>query len=85
MRVTGWTPAVLRAQPASVIRAHFARIFAGLAWSPELAAAANRPTPGPVGVRQSRRLRGGPHRARQGTGGAAMLTAALLAGGRIDG
>ena len=46
MRVTGWTPAVLRAQPASVVRAHFARIFAGLAWDPELAAAASGPTPG---------------------------------------
>jgi len=45
MRVTGWTPAVLRAQPASVVRAHFARIFAGLAWSPELAASANGPAP----------------------------------------
>jgi hypothetical protein len=45
MRVTGWTPAVLRAQPASVIRAHFARIFAGLAWSPELASAAQGPAP----------------------------------------
>jgi hypothetical protein len=45
MRVTGWTPAVLRAQPASVIRAHFARIFVGLAWSPDLAVAAQRPSP----------------------------------------
>ena len=43
MRVTGWTAATLRAQPARVIRAHFARIFAGLVWSPELAQAARTP------------------------------------------
>jgi len=46
MRVTGWTEAVLRAQPARVIRAHFARIFAGLAWDPDLVAAATGPMPG---------------------------------------
>lgn len=44
-RVTGWTTAELRAEPARVIRAHFARIFAGLVWSPELAAAASAPVP----------------------------------------
>jgi hypothetical protein len=43
MRVTGWTAATLRAQPARVIRAHFARIFAGLVWSPELATAVRAP------------------------------------------
>jgi hypothetical protein len=43
MRVTGWTLDVLRAQPASVIRAHFHRIFVGLVWSPELADAARTP------------------------------------------
>jgi len=43
MRVTGWTAATLRAQPARVIRAHFARIFAGLIWSPALAEAARAP------------------------------------------
>jgi hypothetical protein len=45
MRVTGWTAATLRAQPARVIRAHFARIFADLVWSPELARAARSPAP----------------------------------------
>jgi len=45
MRVTGWTAAVLRAQPARVVRAHFARIFAGLVWSPALAEAAASPVP----------------------------------------
>lgn len=45
MRVTGWTPAEVRAAPARVVRAHFARIFAGLAWSPELAEAARAPSP----------------------------------------
>jgi hypothetical protein len=45
MRVTGWTEAVLRAQPARVIRAHFARIFAGLVWSPEVAALGRTPAP----------------------------------------
>lgn len=42
-RVTGWTTAQLRAEPARVIRAHFARIFAALIWSPELATAAATP------------------------------------------
>jgi len=45
MRVTGWTEADLRAQRASVIRAHFARIFVGLAWEPDLVTAAARPVP----------------------------------------
>jgi hypothetical protein len=45
MRITGWTVPELRAAPARVIRAHFARIFAGLAWSPELAEAAAAPMP----------------------------------------
>ena len=45
MRVTGWTEAVLRSQPSRVIRAHFARIFAGLVWSPEVAAAVHAPMP----------------------------------------
>jgi len=45
MRITGWTAATLRAQPARVIRAHFARIFVGLAWSPTLAEAAAGPPP----------------------------------------
>ena len=45
MRITGWTAATLRAQPARVIRAHFVRIFAGLAWSPALAEAAAGPPP----------------------------------------
>jgi hypothetical protein len=40
-RVTGWTTAEMRAEPARVIRAHFARIFAGLVWSPDLARAAS--------------------------------------------
>lgn len=43
MRVTGWTAATLRAQPARLIRAHFVRIFVGLVWSPELAEAAMTP------------------------------------------
>lgn len=41
MRVTGWTVPELRAAPARVVRAHFARIFVGLAWNPQLAEAAN--------------------------------------------
>jgi hypothetical protein len=45
MRVTGWTEAELRSQRASVIRAHFARIFVVLAWDPELAASVARPLP----------------------------------------
>jgi hypothetical protein len=45
MRVTGWTEAELRSQRASVIRAHFARIFVGLVWDPDLAVAAARPVP----------------------------------------
>jgi hypothetical protein len=45
MRVTGWTVPELRAAPARVVRAHFARIFVGLAWSPELAEAAAGPPP----------------------------------------
>lgn len=45
MRVTGWTTAELRRQPARVVRAHFARIFVGLAWSPALAEAAAGPPP----------------------------------------
>ena len=45
MRVTGWTVPELRAAPARVVRAHFARIFAGLLWSPQLAEAARSPTP----------------------------------------
>jgi hypothetical protein len=45
MRVCGWTVAELRAAPASVIRAHFARIYAGLVWSPRLLEAALGPTP----------------------------------------
>ena len=45
MRVTGWDTATLRRQPARVVRAHFARIFAGLIWSPELAQAATGPPP----------------------------------------
>ena len=45
MRVTGWTSAQLRAEPARVIRAHFARIFAGLIWSPDLIRAASGPAP----------------------------------------
>jgi hypothetical protein len=45
MRVTGWTVPELRAAPARVVRAHFARIFVGLAWSPELAQAAASPPP----------------------------------------
>ena len=45
MRVTGWTEGELRSQRASVVRAHFARIFVGLAWEPELAAAVSRPLP----------------------------------------
>jgi hypothetical protein len=44
-RVTGWTTAQLRAEPARVVRAHFARIFAGLVWSPELAEAARSAGP----------------------------------------
>ena len=43
MRVTGWTVPELRATPARVVRAHFARIFSALAWSPELADAARTP------------------------------------------
>ena len=42
-RVTGWTTAELRAEPARVVRAHFARIFAGLVWDPALAEAARTP------------------------------------------
>jgi hypothetical protein len=45
MRITGWTVPELRAAPAPVVRAHFARIFAGLLWSPELARAALGPMP----------------------------------------
>ena len=45
MRVTGWTPAEMRAAPSRVVRAHFARIFAGLVWSPALAEAARAPAP----------------------------------------
>ena len=45
MRVTGWTVAELNAAPARVIRAHFARIFADLLWSPDLARAAAGPPP----------------------------------------
>lgn len=45
MRATGWDTATLRRQPARVVRAHFARIFVGLAWSPELAEAAAGPAP----------------------------------------
>lgn len=45
MRVTGWTEAVLRSQPARVIRAHFVRIFAGLVWSPDVATAVRTPAP----------------------------------------
>jgi hypothetical protein len=45
MRVTGWTVPELRAAPARVVRAHFARIFAGLVWSPALAEAAAGPPP----------------------------------------
>ena len=45
MRVTGWTVPELRAAPARVVRAHFARIFAGLIWSPALAEAAAGPPP----------------------------------------
>lgn len=44
-RVTGWTTAQLRAEPARVIRAHFARIFAGLIWNPRLAEAARSAAP----------------------------------------
>jgi hypothetical protein len=43
MRVTGWTVPELRATPARVVRAHFARIFAGLLWDPALASAAAVP------------------------------------------
>lgn len=61
MRVTGWTPAELRAAPTRVVRAHFARIFAGLVWSPELAEAARAPSPprsafGDVGAWSQARL-----------------------------
>jgi hypothetical protein len=45
MRVTGWTVPELRAAPARVVRAHFLRIFVGLAWSPALAEAAAGPPP----------------------------------------
>lgn len=45
MRVTGWTVPELRAAPASVVRAHFLRIFVGLVWNPELAQVAARPAP----------------------------------------
>jgi len=45
MRVTGWTVPELRAAPARVVRAHFARIFVGLAWNPALAEAAAGPPP----------------------------------------
>jgi hypothetical protein len=45
MRVTGWDTATLRRQPARVIRAHFLRIFVGLAWNPALAEAAAGPPP----------------------------------------
>jgi len=42
---TGWTTAELRAEPARVVRAHFARIFAGLVWDPALAEAARSSGP----------------------------------------
>ena len=45
MRVTGWTVQELRATPARVVRAHFARIFVGMVWSPALAEAAHSPVP----------------------------------------
>jgi len=45
MRVTGWTVPELRAAPARIVRAHFARIFAGLLWSPQLAEMARTSTP----------------------------------------
>jgi len=45
MRITGWTVPELRAAPARVVRAHFLRIFVGLAWNPELAEAAAGPPP----------------------------------------
>lgn len=45
MRVTGWTVPELRAAPARVVRAHFARIYAGLVWDPALAEAAAGPPP----------------------------------------
>jgi hypothetical protein len=45
MRVLGWTVPELRAAPARVIRAHFARIFVGLVWNPALAEAAAGPPP----------------------------------------
>jgi hypothetical protein len=45
MRITGWTVPELRAAPARVVRAHFHRIFAGLAWNPALAEAAAGPPP----------------------------------------
>jgi len=45
MRITGWTVPELRATPARVVRAHFLRIFVGLAWNPALAEAAAGPPP----------------------------------------
>ena len=45
MRVTGWTVPELRAAPAPVVRAHFARIYAGLIWNPELIEAVHKPMP----------------------------------------
>ena len=45
MRVTGWTVAELRAAPARVVRAHCARIYAGLVWNPDLAKATSGPPP----------------------------------------
>jgi len=45
MRITGWDTDTLRRQPARVVRAHFARIFVGLIWNPELAASVAGPGP----------------------------------------
>ena len=43
MRLTGWTEAVLRAQPARVIRAHFWRVFSGHVWEPSYREMATAP------------------------------------------
>jgi hypothetical protein len=45
MRITGWTVPELRRQPARVVRAHFARIFAERVWNPQLAEAARSMPP----------------------------------------